>query len=62
MIDKYVDATDEFFIRLLRCRAHLANVREAPQTSKEAVLLNNCADELEKLTKPPQSEFDKLMR
>lgn len=62
MIEKYVDVTDEFFIRLLRHRAHLASARENPHVSKEAVILNNCADDLERLHAPTKSEFDRLMK
>ncbi|MGN8022242.1 hypothetical protein ACTJJ7_16185 [Phyllobacterium sp. 22229] len=62
MTEKSVDLEGEFFIRLLRRRAHLASARENPHVSKEAVILNNCADDLERLHAPTKSEFDQLMK
>lgn len=56
------DHTVQEIIREMRRRAHLLNVWMAPRVSKEAVILNAAADELEALNKPPLSEFDKLMK
>lgn len=62
MTDTPIYSYDSFFLRLLRHRAHMANARDNPQTSKEAQILNKCADDLEELYSPPLPEFDKLMR
>ena len=56
------DSQNAFLIRLLRARAHIASARENPRVSKEAVILNDCAERLEALYASPLSEFDKLMK
>lgn len=70
MTDTPIYSYDAFFLRLLRHRAHEANARDNPQTSQEAMILNKCADDLEKLYSPPMSDskpaytspFDRLMK
>lgn len=56
------DYTTTEIIRRMREEAHLLNAWMAPQTSLEAMILNECADRLEALNKPPLSVFDRLMK
>lgn len=57
-----VDVSGELLIHRLRDRAYLCASSEAPRVSKEAVILNDCANALERLYAGPLSEYDRLMK
>jgi hypothetical protein len=47
MVDQPIDAEKARLVRYLRAKAHMYSIWEAPRTSKDAISLNRCADELE---------------
>lgn len=62
MTNPVMDYNTSRIIREMREQAHMCSAWLNPRPSKEAAILNKCADDLEALAGPPLSEFDRLMK